>query len=150
DARALEAAALPVALRVVNAREEARVDGTVRGDLLDDLIDRSAASVDGLARRARQLGWDPRGEYVLAVVDLRGVEPRSTRLRAQRLAAGRGGLATERDGTMVLALPGREDGVDGLGDTLRAPGGERPTVALARAAVGIESMADAHAEARQA
>jgi len=152
DAQLLEAAALPLALFLANARSQAQAERVVRGELLDDLIADTVADPEVLARRARQLGWSPDGRYVLVVVDANDGESRWARLRASRATAESHGFMTEHADTLVLALPGTsaDDVAARVTRALRTPDAPPPTIAVAGPAEGIEHVAGVYREARQA
>jgi hypothetical protein len=113
DQRILERAAQVTALLLLFRRTVAEAEGRVRGELLDDLISRSARDPDSLRTRAQRLGVDLDAPHVLVAVGEEQL-PGSLRQRAvswaTSYAATRGGLAAVRDHHVVLMLPGTDAG----------------------------------------
>ena len=67
---AVEQAALVMALALIKEREVAEVEGHVRGEYLDDLIQATFGDEAAAQRRARHLGYPLPGRHVLLVVDV--------------------------------------------------------------------------------
>jgi sugar diacid utilization regulator/GAF domain-containing protein len=152
DLLLLQSASLPLALFLSQAQAHAEAERVVRGELLDDLITNTSPDVDALLRRAHRVQWEIGSEFVVAIVAPGSSEARWIPLRAGRLAAERGGLMTEREGTVVLLLPGSSPEAVGA-ELMRAVNTRDegpPTIALARPRNGIDKVPAAYTEARQA
>src|SRR5215471_6837698 len=67
---AVEQAALVMALALIKEREVAEVEGRVRGEYLDDLVQGTYGDEAAAQRRARHLGYPLPGRHVLLVVDI--------------------------------------------------------------------------------
>ena len=67
---AIEQAAIVLALALTKEREVAEVEGHVRGEYLDDLIQGTYGDENAAQRRARHLGYPLAGSHVLMVVDI--------------------------------------------------------------------------------
>src|SRR5215471_15687233 len=67
---AVEQAALVMSLALIKEREVAEVEGHVRGEYLDDLIQGTFGDEAAAQRRARHLGYPLPGRHVLLVVDI--------------------------------------------------------------------------------
>ncbi len=67
---AVEQAALVMALALIKEREVAEVEGRVRGEYLDDLVQGTFGDEAAAQRRARHLGYPLPGRHVLLVVDI--------------------------------------------------------------------------------
>jgi len=67
---AVEQAALVMSLALIKEREVAEVEGHVRGEYLDDLIQATFGDEAAAQRRARHLGYPLPGRHVLLVVDV--------------------------------------------------------------------------------
>ncbi|WP_211336436.1 helix-turn-helix domain-containing protein [Nocardia tenerifensis] len=106
DQRILERAALVTALLLLFQRSIAEVEGRVRGELLDDLLNERVPSADALAGRARLLRLDLAQPHVLVVVD--HGDQRRTASWTTGYALSRHGLATTRGDHTVLLLPGTD------------------------------------------
>ncbi|MFG1703913.1 helix-turn-helix domain-containing protein [Nonomuraea sp. M3C6] len=107
DERILERAALVCALLLLFRRSVAEAEGRVRGELLDDLIQRPGSP--GLADRARRLGVDLSAPHVVVVVKHSGQRERAA-FWASSQATMRHGLAAGRGDEVVLLLPGENPG----------------------------------------
>src|SRR5262245_70164 len=68
--RAVEQAALVMALALIKEREVAEVEGHVRGEYLDDLVQGTYGDEAAAQRRARHVGYPLPGRHVLMVVDV--------------------------------------------------------------------------------
>jgi DNA-binding PucR family transcriptional regulator len=154
DQRILERAAVVTALLLLFRRSVAEAEGRVRGELLDDLIARPVRDPDAVRMRAKRVGVDLDAPFVLVAVAIDNPEF-STRQRAlswtTTYASTRGGLAAERDGRVVLMVPGRDAGpaarsvARDLGRVLGRP----VTAGAAGPAVGPAELAAAYREADQ-
>jgi sugar diacid utilization regulator len=67
---AVEQAALVLSLALIKEREVAEVEGRVRGEYLDDLVQATYGDEAAAQRRARHLGYPLPGRHVLFVVDV--------------------------------------------------------------------------------
>jgi PucR family transcriptional regulator, purine catabolism regulatory protein len=67
---AVEQAALVMALALIKEREVAEVEGRVRGEYLEDLVQGTIGDEAAAQRRARHLGYPLPGRHVLIVVDI--------------------------------------------------------------------------------
>jgi len=67
---AVEQAALAAALALIKEREVAEVEGRVRGEYLDDLVQGTYGDEAAAQRRARHLGYPLPGRHVLLLVDI--------------------------------------------------------------------------------
>jgi purine catabolism regulator len=67
---AVEQAALVMALALIKEREVAEVEGHVRGEYLDDLVQGTYGDEAAAQRRARHVGYPLPGRHVLMVVDV--------------------------------------------------------------------------------
>jgi PucR family transcriptional regulator, purine catabolism regulatory protein len=67
---AVEQAALVMALALIKEREVAEVEGRVRGEYLEDLVQGTFGDEAAAQRRARHLGYPLPGRHVLLVVDI--------------------------------------------------------------------------------
>jgi sugar diacid utilization regulator len=67
---AVEQAALVMALALIKEREVAEVEGRVRGEYLDDLVQGTFGDEAAAQRRARHLGYPLPGRHVLLIVDI--------------------------------------------------------------------------------
>jgi PucR family transcriptional regulator, purine catabolism regulatory protein len=67
---AVEQAALVMALALTKEREVAEVEGHVRGEYLDDLVQDTYGDEAAAQRRARHVGYPLPGRHVLMVVDI--------------------------------------------------------------------------------
>ncbi|MFI9508830.1 helix-turn-helix domain-containing protein [Nocardia sp. NPDC052566] len=106
DQRILERAALVTALLLLFRRNIAEVEGRVRGELLDDLLNGRVPSRDALHGRAALLGIDLAQPYVLVVID-HGEQRRTARWTTGYVMS-RHGLAATRGDHTVLLLPGAD------------------------------------------
>jgi len=67
---AVEQAALVMALALIRDREVAEVEGRVRGEFLDELVQGTYRDETAAQRRARHLGYPLPGRHVVMVVDV--------------------------------------------------------------------------------
>ncbi len=114
DQQILERAALVTALLLLFQRTVADAEGRVRGELLDDLLAQPLRDEEGLRSRARRLQVDLDRPHVLVCVDDPGAGSGAARQRAlswaRSFAGAHSGLAANRDGRVVLMLPGDDPG----------------------------------------
>lgn len=106
DQRILERAALVTALLLLFRRSVSEVEHRVRGELLDDLLDDADRDPEALRARARRLSADLDVPHVAVVLAADDADRERLRAAAAHLAATRHGLASTRDGRLVLLLPG--------------------------------------------
>jgi GAF domain-containing protein/sugar diacid utilization regulator len=135
EVRIFERAAVVTALLLLSRRAAAAAEDRVRGELLDDLISgrigRDAGDLDLVHERARRLGVDlTQPNTVLVLRPHAGARHRVATWAAGQAAEHRG-LAADRDGAIVLLLPG-----DDPGALARRVGREVKT-ALGPAAAGV-------------
>jgi PucR family transcriptional regulator, purine catabolism regulatory protein len=67
---AMEQAAIVLALALTKEREVAEVEGHVRGEYLDDLVQGTYGDENAAQRRARHLGYPLTGGHILLIVDI--------------------------------------------------------------------------------
>jgi len=105
DQRTFERAALVTALLLLLRRSVAETESRVKGDLLDDMLDEPLRDVANLRERARRVGADLDARHTVVVArSLSG--DRSRLVAAASFLAGQlRGLATERQGAVVLLVP---------------------------------------------
>ncbi|MHB8274012.1 MAG: helix-turn-helix domain-containing protein [Dermatophilaceae bacterium] len=105
DQRTFERAALVTALLLLLRRSVAETESRVKGELLDDLLDEPLRDVDNLRERARLVGADLDARHTV-VVARNASGDRSRLVAAASFLAGQlRGLATERQGAVVLLVP---------------------------------------------
>ena len=105
DQRTFERAALVTALLLLLRRSVAETESRVKGELLDDLLDEPLRDVANLRERARRVGADLDARHTVVVARSASGD-RSRLVAAASFLAGRlRGLATERQGAVVLLLP---------------------------------------------
>jgi len=105
DQRTFERAALVTALLLLLRRSVAETESRVKGELLDDLLDQPLRDVANLRERARRVGADLDARHTVVVARSASGD-RSRLVAAASFLAGRlRGLATERQGAIVLLLP---------------------------------------------
>jgi len=105
DRRTFERAALVTALLLLLRRSVAETESRVKGELLDDLLDQPLRDVDNLRERARRVGADLDLRHTVVVARSASGD-RSRLVAAASFLAGRlRGLATERQGAVVLLVP---------------------------------------------
>jgi hypothetical protein len=111
DQRILERAAVVTALLQLFARNVAEAEGRVRGDLLDDLLVQRVRDPQALRLRASRLGVDLSAPHVVVALTAGDGGARARTLSwGATYASTRGGLATGRDGRIVLLMPGGDAG----------------------------------------
>jgi len=105
DRRTFERAALVTALLLLLRRSVAETESRIKGELLDEILDGPLNDIDNLRERARRVGADLGSRHTVVVAR----SPAGDRLRmvaaASFLAGQLRGLATERQGTVVLLVP---------------------------------------------
>ena len=105
DQRTFERAALVTSLLLLLRRSVAETENRVKGELLADLFDQPLRDVDNLRERARRVGADLDLRHTIVVARSASGD-RSRLVAAASFLAGRlGGLATEREGAVVLLIP---------------------------------------------
>jgi GAF domain-containing protein/sugar diacid utilization regulator len=126
DLRSFERAGLVTALLLLFRRSLAEAESRVRGELIDDLLARPAIrDPEGLRARAHRVGADLEAPHVVvAARAARDGERHQVLAAAAHLAALLGGLAGERDGDVVLLLPGTD--AAGVGESARRSLGAGP------------------------
>jgi sugar diacid utilization regulator len=149
DQRVLERAALVTALLQLMKRTAMETENRIRGELITDLVTNGERAGDALRERARQVGFDSDGEFVVLIAQ-------TDRERLHRLAFAAGHLASQSDGIAglhqdraVLLLPGEEAGAAArrLAKELAVAIGQPVTVGAAGPVSGPERVPAAHAEA---
>ncbi|MBR8743831.1 GAF domain-containing protein [Nocardiopsis sp. MG754419] len=108
DQRVLERAAMVTALLLLIRRSVSETEHRVRGDLLDELLEVPARDPVSLRQRAALLHADLDAPHVLVVAEAAGADPQRLRSAATFVAETTGGLAANRGGRLVLALPGTD------------------------------------------
>lgn len=105
DERTFERAALVTALLLLLRRSVAETESRIKGELLDDILDGRLSDIDNLRERARRIGADLDARH--SVVVARSATGDRLRLvaAASFLAGQLRGLATERQGAVVLLVP---------------------------------------------
>ncbi|MFD6415906.1 helix-turn-helix domain-containing protein [Streptomyces sp. NPDC060194] len=150
DRRLFERASVVTALLLLLRRSVAETEDRVRGELLGDLLSR-AVDVGTLAARARRLKVDLSRPHTVFVLHAGAVPRQRLLATAARTALARGGLAGLHHEQVVLVCPSATPSpcaaeiADELGHTLAS----QVTVGAAGPAVGPETFADAHQEARR-
>jgi sugar diacid utilization regulator len=110
DLHSFERAGLVTALLLLFRRSLVEAESRVRGELIDDLLSGTAVrDADGLRARARRVGADLDSPHVAAVARVtKDCERHRVTTAAAQLARRHAGLAGERDGDVVLVLPGSD------------------------------------------
>jgi GAF domain-containing protein len=150
ELRTLERGAQVTALLLLMGRSVAAAEQAVRGELLDDLLSAYPADEPSLRRRAELLGLDLSAEHAVVVARPVDQTQRAAVLTAANLLVRElGGIAGERDGSVVGLLPGLSaaDAADRLGagiDQLAAAGA---TVGAAGPVTGLAELPKAHLDA---
>lgn len=151
DQRVLERAALVTALLQLMNRTAMETENRIRGELITDLVANGERSGDALKERARQVGFNCDGEFVVVVAET-GHE------RLHRLAFAASHLATQTEGVAglhqdraVLLLPGEDPGAAArrLAKELAVAIGQPVTVGAAGPVSGPSAVPAAHAEAQR-
>jgi GAF domain-containing protein len=105
DQRTFERAALVTALLLLLRRSVAETESRIKGELLSDLLDEPLRDVANLRERARRVGADLDTRHTVIVARTDSGD-RSRLVAAASFLAGRlRGLATERQGAVVLLVP---------------------------------------------
>ena len=105
DQRTFERAALVTALLLLLRRSVAETESRVKGELLDDLLDRPLRDIDNLRERARRIGADLDVRHTVVVARSDSGDRLRMVAAASFLAGQLRGLSTERQGTVVLLVP---------------------------------------------
>ncbi|QWZ08221.1 helix-turn-helix domain-containing protein [Nocardioides panacis] len=151
DRRTLERGALVTALVLLFSRSVAEAEERVRGELLNDLLERRDLDEARLVERARRQHAELEGPTVVAVAAVEGLDRHRAAQVAARLGGELQGLAGEHDGRVVLVAPAPED-ARAVGRQLceRVQGaGGSCTVGVAIATGGPAEVAAAYGEARR-
>lgn len=105
DQRTFERAALVTALLLLLRRSVAETESRIKGELLDDILDGPLRDIDNLRERARRIGADLDSRHTV-VVARSAMGDRLRMVAAASFLAGQlHGLATERQGAVVLLVP---------------------------------------------
>ncbi|RJL24865.1 GAF domain-containing protein [Bailinhaonella thermotolerans] len=150
DQRILERAALVTALLLLFRRSVAEAEDRVRGELIDDLINRAAENPESLRDRARRLGVDLDTPHVVVAARHTGSRERAAFWASSQAALGRG-LAASRPGEVVLLLEGDAPGEAArrVAADLRASLGSEVTAGAAGPVHAPAEVAPAYHEARR-
>jgi len=105
DQRTFERAALVTALLLLLRRSVAQTENRVKGELLDDLLDEPLRNIDNLRERARRVGADLDARQTVVVARSSSGDRSRLVAAASFLAGQLRGLATERQGAVVLLVP---------------------------------------------
>jgi len=105
DQRTFERAALVTALLLLLRRSVAETEGRIKGELLDDILDGPPGDIDNLRERARRVGADLDARHTVVVARSASGDRLRLVAAASFLAGQLRGLATERQGTVVLLVP---------------------------------------------
>lgn len=105
DQRTFERAALVTALLLLLRRSVTETEGRIKGELLDDLLDEPLRDVANLGERARRVGADLDTRHTVVVARSASGDRSRLLAAASFLASQLRGLATERQGAVVLLLP---------------------------------------------
>ncbi|HEX2074261.1 MAG TPA: GAF domain-containing protein [Geodermatophilus sp.] len=151
DQRILERAALVTALLLLIRRTASEAEGRVRGELLEELLAAPLRDPDGLRERARRLGADLDRPHAVVVVRVEERGRGRALAAATHLAATRGGLAGQHDGSVVLCLPELTAGAAAalVHKELSGAVGRPVTAGGGGPAHGAAAVARAHAEAQR-
>ncbi|HEY0530084.1 MAG TPA: GAF domain-containing protein, partial [Actinoplanes sp.] len=120
DQRILERAAQVTALLLLFRRTVAEAEGQVRGELLDDLINRPVRDDEALRSRTRRLGVDLDSPHVLVVASFDGSFGASP---GGSFGASPGGSIGASPGGSIGASPGGSIGASPGGSIGASPGG---------------------------
>ena len=105
DRRTFERAALVTALLLLLRRSVAETESRVKGELLADLLDEPLRDVPNLRERARRVGADLDTRHTVVVARSPSGDRSRLVAAASFLAGQLRGLATERQGAVVLLVP---------------------------------------------
>jgi len=151
DRRTFERAALVTALLLLLRRSVAETEGRIKGELLDDILDGPPSDIDHLRERARRVGADLDARHTVVVARSASGDRLRMVAAASFLAGQLHGLATERQGAVVLLVP-----LDNPGEAARKVCAEltralsAPVTAGASATIeGPEQVPAARREARR-
>lgn len=137
DRIAMEQGALVVAIEMMREKTALEAEMRVRSDFLNDLLANHPSATHD---RATYLGWDPRAEYDLVVVDIRrGPTPERGESRSADDAALRRRAASVARAALARSRPASDAVVHGDGIVVLAPvaagadsGEDEPVEQLAR------------------
>jgi GAF domain-containing protein/sugar diacid utilization regulator len=151
DQRTFERAALVTALLLLLRRSVAETEGRIKGELLDDILDGPPSDIDHLRERARRVGAYLDARHTVVVARSASGDRLPMVAAASFLAGQLHGLATERQGAVVLLVP-----LDNPGEAARKVCAEltralsAPVTAGASATIeGPEQVPAARREARR-
>jgi GAF domain-containing protein/sugar diacid utilization regulator len=105
DQRTFERAALVTALLLLLRRSVAETEDRIKGELLDDILDGPPRDIDNLRERARRVGADLDARHTVVVARSASGDRLRLVAAASFLAGQLHGLATERQGAVVLLVP---------------------------------------------
>jgi GAF domain-containing protein/sugar diacid utilization regulator len=105
DQRTFERAALVTALLLLLRRSVAETESRIKGELLDDILDGPLRDIDNLRERARRIGADLDARHTVVVARSATGDRLRMVAAASFLAGQLRGLATERQGAVVLLVP---------------------------------------------
>ena len=105
DVRTLERSAQTSAVLLLMERTMALAEEQVRGDLIEDLFGERTPDWSSVNRRAHHLGLDLQQPLVVLVTSCDSAERRRFLNVASVFAQGRGGVAGEQHGHIVLVVP---------------------------------------------
>ncbi|TCM39632.1 helix-turn-helix domain-containing protein [Kribbella sp. VKM Ac-2568] len=148
DQRVLERAALVTALLQLMNRTAMETENRVRGELISDLVTNGERAGDGLRERARQVGFNCDGEFVVVVAQTDRERLHRLAFAASHLAPRSDGIAGLHQDRAVLLLPGEEAGAAArrLAKELAVAIGQPVTVGAAGPVSGPECVPKAYAE----
>jgi sugar diacid utilization regulator len=148
EVRTLERAALVCAVVLLNERSVAEAEQRLRGELLEDLLDRATLEPERIRSRARLLGLDPDRTNAV-VVATQPSDRRATLAAATALAQDLSGVAGEHRGRLVLLLADTtpSEAAALVSRRMGAHVEEPVTAAGAGPAAGPAALAEAHRSA---
>lgn len=151
DQRVLERAAMVTALLLLIRRSVSETEHRVRGELLNELLENSERDTMSLRQRAALLQADLDTPHVLVVAEAAGADPQRLRSAATFVAEVTGGLAANRGGQLVLALPGSDPAEAGrrVSKELSTAANGPVTAGLAGPTEGLGTFPEAFTEAVQ-
>ncbi|MFF7436990.1 helix-turn-helix domain-containing protein [Streptomyces sp. NPDC008122] len=140
-----------VALLLVVQRSTAVAAGPIRDEFLEGLLAGPARAPQQLATRARQLGLDPDGPYVVVLARPEGSEHGKAVVWASSYAYRHSGLKTVNSCSIVLLLPGSDASAaaQAVSDELSPLLGRPVTVGAAGPADGLGSVSAVYQEAQR-
>jgi purine catabolism regulator len=156
EVRALEQAAVAVAIEML--RDSALAEGAAqaRDDFVWEILDGTLRDAEEIARRGRPAGFDARARYEVAVVrgarDAAAPERAAQALLTRASRSGRRIVVCSREGVTVVVLAHGSGSERELARLVRAVSGEHPDVTwgLADAPRPLADLRDAYGEAERA